>query len=61
MYAIRSYYVMNTVKQDFKEKSMKAFDEMKRLLEGKHGRHLEIPYEICKIDYMDIIKKYSRQ
>ncbi len=53
--------LMNTVRQDFKGKSIRAFDEMKRLMEGQSGRHVEIPYEICKIDYMDIIKKYSQK
>lgn len=48
---------MNTVKQDFNQKSKQAFDELKRLLDGDKGQHTEIPYEVCKIDYMDVIQK----
>lgn len=48
---------MNTVKQDFCQKSKQAFDELKRLLDGEKGQHIEIPYEVCKIDYMDVIQK----
>ena len=48
---------MNTVKQDFNEKSKQAFDELARLLKGEKGQHIEIPYEVCKIDYMDVIQK----
>ncbi len=48
---------MNTVKQNFNEKSKQAFDELKRLLNGETGRHIEIPYEIGIIEYMDVISK----
>ena len=48
---------MNTVKQDFNQKSKQAFDELARLLKGEKGQHIEIPYEVCKIDYMDVIQK----
>lgn len=48
---------MNTVKQNFNQKSKQAFDELSRLLNGEKGRHVEIPYEVCKIDYMDVIQK----
>lgn len=48
---------MNTVKQDFNRKSKQAFDELKKLLNGETGRHVLIPYEICKINYMDVIQK----
>ncbi len=48
---------MNTVKQDFKEKSKVAFDELKRLLDGEKGRHVEVPYKVCTIEYMDVIEK----
>lgn len=47
---------MNTVKQDFRLKSMRAFDELNRLLQGETGRHVLIPYEVCKINYMDVIQ-----
>lgn len=48
---------MNTVKQNFNQKSKQAFDELKKLLDGGKGQHIEIPYEVCKIDYMDVIQK----
>ena len=48
---------MNTVKQNFKLKSKQAFDELKKLLDGEKGQYTEIPYEVCKIDYMDVIQK----
>ncbi|WP_246240687.1 type 1 periplasmic-binding domain-containing protein [Anaerocolumna sedimenticola] len=48
---------MNTVKQDFFKKSKQAFDELKKLLDGGTGQHIEMPYEVCKINYMDIIQK----
>ncbi len=48
---------MNTVRQNFFGKSKQAFDELKKLLEGGKGRHIEMPYEVCKIDYMDVIRK----
>ncbi|WP_099469492.1 LacI family DNA-binding transcriptional regulator [Konateibacter massiliensis] len=48
---------MNTVKQDFNQKSKQAFDELARLIRGEKGRYTEIPYEICKIDYIDVIQK----
>ncbi len=48
---------MNTVKQNFFQKSKQAFDELKRLLDGGTGRHIEMPYKICKINYMDVIQK----
>lgn len=47
---------MNTVKQNFNQKSKQAFVELKRLLDGGKGQHIEIPYEVCKIDYMDVIQ-----
>ncbi len=48
---------MNTVKQNFNQKSRQAFDELKNLLDGESGRHVQIPYEVCKINYMDVIQK----
>lgn len=48
---------MNTVKQNFNQKSKRAFDELKTLLYGGKGQYVEIPYEVCKIDYMDVIQK----
>jgi len=48
---------MNTVRQDFNLKSKQAFDELKRLLDGKQGRHTQIPYEVCRIDYLDVVQK----
>lgn len=48
---------MNTVRQDFNLKSKQAFDELKRLLDGEQGRHTKIPYEVCRIDYLDVVKK----
>lgn len=48
---------MNTVRQDFFEKSKQAFEELKKLLDGGEGQHIEMPYEVCKIDYMDVIQK----
>ncbi len=46
---------MNTVRQNFYMKSQKAFDELKRLIDGKKGRKRILPYEVCTIDYMDVI------
>ncbi|MFU0828304.1 MAG: Transcriptional regulator, LacI family [Lachnoclostridium sp.] len=48
---------MNTVKQNFFEKSKQAFDELKKLLDGGNGRHIEMPYQLCKLGYMDVIQK----
>ncbi len=48
---------MNTVKQNFFQKSKQAFDELKRLLGGGTGRHMKMPYEVCRIDYMEVIQK----
>ena len=48
---------MNTVKQDFSQKSKRAFEELQRLLNGNPGRHIRIPYEVCKINYLDVIKR----
>ncbi len=48
---------MNTVEQNFCQKSKQAFDELKKLLDGGEGRHIEIPYEVCRVDYMDVIQK----
>lgn len=48
---------MNTVRQDFFAKSKQAFDELKKLLDGGEGRHIVMPYKVCKIDYMDVIQK----
>ncbi|WFR58965.1 LacI family DNA-binding transcriptional regulator [Anaerocolumna sp. AGMB13025] len=48
---------MNTVRQDFFEKSKQAFDELKKLLDGGEGQHIVMPYKVCKIDYMDVIQK----
>ena len=47
----------NTVKQDFNLKSKQAFDELKKLLDGEKGQYTEIPFEVCKINYMDVIQK----
>lgn len=48
---------MNTVKQNFHQKSKQAFDELERLLHGEKGKYIEIPYEVCKIAYMDAIQQ----
>ncbi len=48
---------MNTVKQDFNDKSKKAFEELKRLFDGEKGRFVELPHKVCKIKYMDVIQK----
>ncbi|NLP35940.1 MAG: LacI family transcriptional regulator [Clostridiales bacterium] len=48
---------MNTVKQDFVQKSKQAFDELKKLLDGGKGCHIEMPYELTKLGYMDVIQK----
>ncbi|MDF2871620.1 MAG: transcriptional regulator, LacI family [Anaerocolumna sp.] len=48
---------MNTVRQNFNLKSKQAFDELKKLLDGEQGQHTKIPYEVCRIDYMDVIQK----
>jgi LacI family transcriptional regulator len=47
---------MNTVRQNFNQKSKQAFDELKKLLDGEKGQYTEIPYEVCKICYMDVIQ-----
>ncbi len=46
---------MNTVKQDFYQKSQRAFDEVQRLIDGQHGRCVQVPYTIGTISYMDVI------
>lgn len=48
---------MNTVKQNFHQKSKQAFDELEKLLHGEKGKYIEIPYEVCKIAYMDAIQQ----
>lgn len=48
---------MNTVRQDFNLKSKQAFDELKKLLDGETGQHKLLPYEVCRISYMDVIQK----
>ena len=48
---------MNTIRQNFFEKSKRAFYELKKLLDGDKGQHIEMPYEICRVDYMDVIQK----
>ncbi|WMJ86214.1 LacI family DNA-binding transcriptional regulator [Anaerocolumna sp. MB42-C2] len=48
---------MNTIRQNFFEKSKRAFYELKKLLDGEKGQHIEMPYEICRVDYIDVIQK----
>lgn len=47
---------MNTVKQDFVEISEKALDELNRLMSGKEGRKVTMPYTLVRIKYEDIIR-----
>ena len=46
---------MNTVIQKFYKKSQRAFDELKRLLDGGSGQRIEMPYEVSFIKYTDVI------
>lgn len=46
---------VNTVRQSYTDVSKQALHEMKRLLNGKTGRHKEMPYEVTTIRYLDII------
>ncbi len=47
---------MNTVKQDFVVISEKALDELNRLMSGKEGRKVTMPYTLVRIKYEDIIR-----
>ncbi len=46
---------MNTVRQDFAGISGAAVEEVGRLMGGESGRSVEIPYELVRLKYEDII------
>lgn len=46
---------MNTVRQDFSEIASRAVDELVRLMSGKPGRNVVLPYELVRMKYEDII------
>lgn len=52
-----SKIAMNTIRQNFFEKSKRAFDELKKLIDGGTGQHIVMSYKVCKIDYIDVIQK----
>lgn len=46
---------MNTVKQDFRELSRRAVEELKRLLNGGMGTDIKVDYELVRIRYEDAL------
>ena len=46
---------MMTVKQDFVKIGSTAIEECLRLLSGEEGRAVIIPYEIVRLEYLDVI------
>ena len=47
---------MNTVRQDFSNIGANAVAELKRLFDGATGRRLILPYELVRMQYLDIIR-----
>lgn len=47
---------MNTVRQDFANIGANAVAELKRLFDGKPGRRVILPYELVRMQYLDIIR-----
>lgn len=48
-------FAINTVRQDFYHVSEIAIQEMNELLNGKEGKAVLVDYQLCKIDYKDVI------
>ncbi len=46
---------MYTIKQNFKNLSAEAVDEVSRLMKGEKGREILMPYSIERLQYLDII------
>jgi len=46
---------MNTVKQDFYQMSVRAVEELNRLMSGEKGRQIIPEYELVRMKYLDII------
>jgi len=46
---------MLTCKQDFKETSKVAIEEMWRLIQGGEGKQIKLPYKVVSIKYEDVI------
>lgn len=47
---------MNTVRQDFANIGANAVAELKRLFNGEEGRRVILPYELVRMQYLDIIR-----
>ncbi len=47
---------MNTVRQDFSNIGANAVSELKRLFDGAQGRRVILPYELVRMQYLDIIR-----
>lgn len=47
---------MHTVKQDFAEIAGEAVRELRRLMNAQPGRIVEMPYELVRLQYEDVIK-----
>ena len=47
---------MNTVRQDFANIGANAVAELKRLFDGESGRRVILPYELVRMQYLDIIR-----
>lgn len=47
---------MNTVRQDFSNIGANAISELKRLFDGAQGRRVILPYELVRMQYLDIIR-----
>ena len=47
---------MNTVRQDFSNIAANAVVELKRLFEGNTGRKVQLPFELVRLYYKDIIR-----
>lgn len=47
---------MNTVRQDFANIGANAVSELKRLFDGQSGRRVIVPYELVRLQYLDIIR-----
>ena len=47
---------MNTVRQDFANIGANAVSELKRLFDGEAGRRVIVPYELVRMQYLDIIR-----
>ncbi len=47
---------MNTVRQDFANIGANAVSELKRLFDGQSGRRVIVPYDLVRLQYLDIIR-----